>query len=191
LVQVWDWYFGEESDWIESHEYDFQTIVTHENGHAIGIEHSDDAASTMHAHLSPGVVRRAFSEHDVAALAVDRAGDDAQLLDLWSALRFDYRPAAGDTYLSAPQELIAKAIGRTIDASTPLDRAIEQLAVARLDGDRRERRAALDLILTQELLTPHRASNRSAAPGLAAQRPSRRETATLDEALLAILDESL
>ena len=51
LIQGWDWYVGAESLTIGLAQYDFQTTVTHEIGHALGLGHSDDISSVMYAML--------------------------------------------------------------------------------------------------------------------------------------------
>lgn len=47
---------------------DLQTILTHEVGHALGIEHSDDPRAVMYEHVLPGEVRRELTADDVDAV---------------------------------------------------------------------------------------------------------------------------
>jgi hypothetical protein len=73
LLTGWNWYTGADPAAIEPTQYDFQTIVTHELGHAIGLGHSGDANSVMYAYLAPGAVRRTVTGQDLAVL--DSHGD--------------------------------------------------------------------------------------------------------------------
>jgi len=65
LIQGWDWYAGVDPAAIEAGQYDFQTVVTHELGHALGLGHSTDVASVMNDTLPAGMVRRAMTEADL------------------------------------------------------------------------------------------------------------------------------
>jgi hypothetical protein len=77
LVQGWDWYAGADPAGIGSQQYDFQTVMTHELGHALGLGHSSDAASVMYGSLNPGEVRRELLADD---LAIPTYGGGTQLL---------------------------------------------------------------------------------------------------------------
>ena len=61
LIQGWNWYAGADPAAIGAGQYDFQTIVTHELGHALGLGHSTDAGSVMYATLDTGAVRRTMT----------------------------------------------------------------------------------------------------------------------------------
>lgn len=71
IIQGWDWYGGADATAIGARQFDFQTVVTHEIGHSIGLGHSADAASVMHDVLTTGTAHRAmtvadlqFADHD-------------------------------------------------------------------------------------------------------------------------------
>ena len=49
-------------------QYDFQTIVTHELGHATGLGHSGDEGSVMYPYLSAGEVRHGVTARDMSVL---------------------------------------------------------------------------------------------------------------------------
>ena len=42
LLQGWNWYAGADPSQIGAGQYDFETTVTHELGHALGLGHSAD-----------------------------------------------------------------------------------------------------------------------------------------------------
>jgi parallel beta-helix repeat protein len=65
IVQGWNWYDGADPSQIGTTQYDFQTVVTHELGHALGLGGSDDPTSPMYEVLAPGVVRRSLSAADL------------------------------------------------------------------------------------------------------------------------------
>ncbi len=68
LIQGWDWYFGKGSARIASNQYDFQSVVTHELGHALGLGENSDASSAMSLYLSPGQAHRDLSKTDLNAI---------------------------------------------------------------------------------------------------------------------------
>ena len=77
LIHGWNWYVGAESLTIGLAQYDFQTTVTHEIGHALGLGHSDDISSVMYAMLSPGTTRRALTTDVLNVADGDGGGTDA------------------------------------------------------------------------------------------------------------------
>src|SRR5262249_26690635 len=49
-------------------QYDFESIVTHELGHAIGLGHSGDTGSVMYPYLDSGETRRGVTTQDMSVL---------------------------------------------------------------------------------------------------------------------------
>jgi hypothetical protein len=56
--------------------YDLQTIVTHELGHLIGLEHSSDANSVMFGALPDAIARRTLTVQDLSGLEPHDDGDE-------------------------------------------------------------------------------------------------------------------
>ncbi len=65
ILQGWNWFAGADPAQIGPSQYDFQTTVTHEFGHALGLGHSADPNSPMFESLALGQVRRVMSVADL------------------------------------------------------------------------------------------------------------------------------
>src|SRR5260370_1192129 len=65
IIQGWNWYAGSDATGIAVGQYDFQTVATHELGHALGLGHSANAASVMYATLTTGTTNRALAVADL------------------------------------------------------------------------------------------------------------------------------
>ncbi len=90
LVLGWNWYTGADAQVVAADQYDFQTIVTHEIGHALGLGHNEDAMSVMCAELATGVAHRALTTADLN-VADDGSGPAALRV---AAVRTIAAPAA-------------------------------------------------------------------------------------------------
>jgi hypothetical protein len=82
LIQGWNWYAGANPSAIGSGQYDFQTIVTHEIGHALGLGHNTNPASTMYATLATGTARRVLTTADLSIPDSDGGQPDALHADI-------------------------------------------------------------------------------------------------------------
>jgi hypothetical protein len=65
ILQGWNWYDGADATQIGANQYDFQTVVTHELGHALGLGGNADSTSPMYEVLATGVVRRTPTANDL------------------------------------------------------------------------------------------------------------------------------
>jgi hypothetical protein len=62
--------------------YDFESIVTHETGHFLGMAHSGDGRATMFAHYTPGsTAMRALTMDDVSGLCAIYPTDGSRVVD--------------------------------------------------------------------------------------------------------------
>ena len=55
---------------IRYNEIDFESVLTHEIGHALGIEHSQDEKSMMYPSIPEGVIKRDLTKEDVDLIRV-------------------------------------------------------------------------------------------------------------------------
>jgi ELWxxDGT repeat protein len=65
LLQGWNWYAGADPSQVGPDQYDFQTTVTHEFGHAIGLGGATNANSPMFETLAPGTSHRTMTVQDL------------------------------------------------------------------------------------------------------------------------------
>jgi hypothetical protein len=74
VIGGWDFYAGSDPAQVGPGQYDFQTVVTHELGHALGLGHSADDGSVMYASLGTGAARRALATADLNVPDTDTGG---------------------------------------------------------------------------------------------------------------------
>jgi titin len=74
LINGWNFYASSDATQIGSDQYDFETVVTHELGHALGLGHSTDSTSVMYATLNTGTVNRTLTTADLNVADSDTTG---------------------------------------------------------------------------------------------------------------------
>src|SRR5262249_16457627 len=71
LITGWNWYTGADPTQVGANQFDFQSIVTHELGHVLGLGHSTDTNSVMYPTLLQGEARRDLTANDMVTLGAD------------------------------------------------------------------------------------------------------------------------
>jgi hypothetical protein len=74
IITGWNFYAGSDATQIRLAQYDFQTVVTHELGHALGLGHSSVSTSVMYATLNMGTVNRSLAIADLNVPDSDTTG---------------------------------------------------------------------------------------------------------------------
>ena len=76
VISNWDYYLGTDPLAIGAGQFDFESVVMHELGHALGLGHSTGDPSVMFPFLAPGVTKRALTADDLARIGEAHVGDD-------------------------------------------------------------------------------------------------------------------
>jgi streptogramin lyase len=74
IINGWNFYAGSDATQIGSAQYDFETVVEHELGHALGLGHTTDSTSVMYATLNTGSVNRTLTTADLNVADSDTTG---------------------------------------------------------------------------------------------------------------------
>jgi hypothetical protein len=89
MIQGWNWYAGADPTQIGPGQYDFETTVLHELGHALGLGGSTNSSSPMYETLASGVADRTVTPQDLN-IPDPPSGADPQ-----TAARLNFGEASG------------------------------------------------------------------------------------------------
>ena len=71
FVTGWNYSTSTDPSQVASDQFDFMTLAIHELGHTLGLGESQDPNSVMYEYLSPGTVRRDFTDSNLALIDTD------------------------------------------------------------------------------------------------------------------------
>ena len=71
FVAGWNYSTSTDPTQVGPNQYDFMTLAIHELGHTIGLGESQDPSSVMYEYLSPGTVRRTFTDANLSLIDTD------------------------------------------------------------------------------------------------------------------------
>jgi Ca2+-binding RTX toxin-like protein len=127
IVSGWDWYTSADANAVGSSQYDFETVVMHELGHALGLGHSASADSVMHSTLTTGAAHRTISADEVEVISGD-GGPDALHAGVPAgpsaagvgrvAVSIDWAQFADPALARFDNELVSAQVRPTLRAST-------------------------------------------------------------------------
>jgi hypothetical protein len=135
LITGWNWYAGADPTQIGVNQYDFQTTITHEFGHAVGLGGATDPNSPMFETLATGTAHRTMTVND---------------------LNIPYPPDGADPLTAVGHGFVSlAAVGAMADVQNSVSGATTSFTVVQhnpllFDGELSERAArlqALDAVL--------------------------------------------
>jgi len=89
ILQGWSWYAGADPTLIGASQYDFQSTVTHEFGHALGLGGATDASSPMYETLAMGQVHRTMTVPDLNLIEPPQGPDPERAApSAWATVNF-------------------------------------------------------------------------------------------------------
>jgi hypothetical protein len=100
IITGWNWYDGADPTQIGSNQYDFQTVLTHELGHSLGLGESPDSTSVMYGALETAVVKRSLTAADLMIPQRESGADGEHAAPVLGGSERNVSVAPGQTTIS-------------------------------------------------------------------------------------------
>jgi hypothetical protein len=132
MIQGWEWYTGSDPTQVGAGQYDFETAVTHELGHVLGLGHSSSNTSVMYASLATGTANRVLPTADLNV-----ADDDSSPCALHAAPAATVSSTSNGQGTTAPSSTSIPSSG-VPSSGSPMSAADQMFAnLARMLNDAR------------------------------------------------------
>jgi hypothetical protein len=140
IINGWSFYAGSDATQIGSGQYDFETVVEHELGHALGLGHSTNSTSVMYATLNTGTVNRSLTTVDLNVPDSDTTGACGLHAAIIPTLAIVMPPIPANTNYANRDAFFAILVGQS-PASAPMgdgkfnQPASDEAFVTRMEND--------------------------------------------------------
>ena len=135
LIQGWNFYAGSDVTQIGSGQYDFQTVVTHELGHALGLGHRTDVTSVMFPTLNTGTANHVMVKADLQIPDTDPGA-----CGLHALLPHAADSMVPEIWMVSLGNATGKSLGIHVPDSSPSRKTV---------ADRSSQHAALDALMAE------------------------------------------
>jgi hypothetical protein len=171
VLEGWNWFAGSDPTGIGADQYDFQTTVTHELGHALGLGHEPGATSPMYGTLAAATVNRTMTVADLN-IPDPPGGSDPLTAAGWQA-------GASNRSTGVNQAVTSTASLRSDAAASPSHGSMRTEAAAGVALSRTQPGATVDVLTARVVESGAARPDAASSDGRSALPRSRADTGYL------------